>query len=498
MRGEEAPARIGALPTARATSGARLSAAVPEREPEEEEALRAASVEIDSVLAREIDDRMHAPAGEWLVSVTDLIDPRIAFYRTRAPIPPAPARAQRMATGRRIHERIERILAAPGQREVRLVREGVVGRIDLLAELPTEIKSTSVLPEPDRLVGSRPQYIDQLGMYCGLTGRTEGRILVVAGADGGPWRVLILDCRFRDAAELWRRTAGAAARLREAFRTQLPEPLFRCGWFGRGCEYEAARLCACTGAEPEDPAPLRQELAAWRENPQAARDLEGRLNTPAAEPGEPPIALYRELLYPRRTFFERSRPAPETAAAPEGGAAAPTGTPPNLYQRLREALEAGAAGELVREVPPGDVPEEQVLRFRGEILLLKTSGVGRPPGAAELRDRHALYLFELGLRCAASGTASGRLLVGYDRLPRDSGPLRVFRVRFDSTERWIGILRRREERLRESLRSGRPDGLANCPVWMFADCPYRAECGDGPPAPTPPAAPSPSPPPARR
>lgn len=464
--------------------GAPPAAPVPERDSEENHALDAATVEIDIDLAREIDGRMNGPVGEPLLSVTDLIDPRIAFHRTRHPIPPSPARSERMAQGRKAHERIERLLAAPGQREVRLVRAGVVGRIDLLAEVPTEIKSTSALPEADRVVAARPQYIDQLGMYCGLTDRREGRILIVAGGVEGPARALVLDCRFRDPAELWRRTAAAAAQLRQAYLTGSPDPLPRCAWFGRGCEFEAARICPCAGTEAEATEAPRDELVEWRENPEAARAIEGKLNAPTIPTGGAPIALYRELLYPRRTFFERTTPAP-TADPAHDWAPPRDGARPNLYQRLREALEAGAPGELVREVPPGDVPEEQVLRFRGELLLVKTSAVARPPGAVEARERHGLYLFELGLRCAAAGAEGGRLLVGYERVGPTAGPVRAFRVRFDCRERWALILARRQEMLREALRSGRPEGLPNCPVWMFENCPYRAVCGDGPPAPDP-------------
>ncbi|MHB8351983.1 MAG: PD-(D/E)XK nuclease family protein [Thermoplasmata archaeon] len=457
---------------------------MPERDPEENEALGAAVVEIDVDLAREIDGRLAGWVGEPLLSVTDLIDPRIAYYRALHPMPPSPARAQRMAQGRRSHERIERLLAAPGQREVRLVRAGVVGRIDILAELPTEIKSTSAITSADRVIEGRPQYIDQLAIYCGLTDRTEGRILIVAGPPEGPTQVLVIDCRFRDPAELWKRTAAAAARLNEAFRKKSPVLLPRCAWFGRGCEYEAAHLCSCSGTEAEATEAPREELVDWRENSALAREIEEKLNSTTAPTEAAPIALYRELMYPRRAFFDRTTPAPKADEPRERGPP-PDGAQPNLYQRIREALEAGAPGELVREVPPGDVPEEQLLRFRGELLLLKTSGVARPPNAAEVRDRHALFLFELGLRCAASGADGGRLLVAYDRVARESGPIRVFRVRLDHRERWERILARRRDLLREALRTGRPEGLPNCPGWMYDSCPYRAVCGDGPSAPVP-------------
>ncbi|MGI0151061.1 MAG: hypothetical protein ACREC5_03885, partial [Thermoplasmata archaeon] len=439
---------------------------MPERDPEETAALRAARIEIDVGLAREIDGRLGAAPAERLLSVTDLTEPRIAYHRAIHPVAPSPARAERMSRGQRAHERIERLLAAPGQREVRIVRAGIVGKLDLLSDRPIEIKSTAHVPPADRVVSGRPQYVDQLAMYCALSGREEGRILLVAAPEQEPYRVVAIDCRFGEAAELWRRTEAIAARLRSALRARDPTALPRCGWWGRGCEYELAGICGCTGAEPPGAESPGSALKDWTEDASTARDLELRLNATGEPPGPVPVALYRELLYPRRAFFDRTEPVPAGGGAPEAHPS-PGEPGPNLFQRLREALEAGAPGELVREVPPGDVPEEQVLRFRGRLLLLKTSRILRPPSAAELPDRHALFLLELGLRCAASRAEEGWLLVGYDRIAPEAGPVRTYRVFFGETGRWAGILARRRDGLRAALGSGRPEGLATCPEWMF-------------------------------
>ncbi len=54
--------------------------------------------------------------------------------------------------------------------EVRLRREGISCRIDLLSDVPVEIKTgTGSLPADLKV--DRPEHVEQLAMYCALTGQ---------------------------------------------------------------------------------------------------------------------------------------------------------------------------------------------------------------------------------------------------------------------------------------------------------------------------------------
>jgi PD-(D/E)XK nuclease superfamily len=430
----------------------------------------------DRELSEELDRRLAGPPGERLVSVTELVEPRPAFHRAVHPIPPTEERRRRIEAGRQWHERLERAVAAASHREIRVLREGVVGRIDILDDRPTEIKSTGRLPDPERLAEERPQYLDQLGMYCALVDRPEGRLVLLGTAEVGPFELRVLDGRFGGLDEIRARMQELARRFREALRRGDPSELPRCPWLGRGCEYQDAGVCGCTGAEPEGVAATAGLVVELRNDAAVAERLAQRLREPSPRAGAEPLQRYRELAYPRRAFFDRR--APPAAGADGSGPVRPA--EPSLYQRLREVLESGAPGELAREVPAGDVPEEPVLMFRSDPLLLKTSRARWPTAAEEIPRRQPHYLLELGLRCAALHRPDGWLIVAHERPDPPGTPVRAHRVRFDPLAPWERLLAERAAALRDALARGDPEGLARCPEWMVASCPYRSECGEAP------------------
>lgn len=433
-------------------------------------------------LGEEIDRRILLRPPVRPVSVTDLVDPRPAYHRVVHPIPIPPERRGRVEEGREQHERTERLLAEPLHREIRVAREGIVGRLDIFDERPTEIKSTGALPPIERLAELRPQYIDQLALYCALVERPEGRLILVRASPEGSPSVLVADGRFRDLPGLWEATKRAAEALRTALSGRDPSRLPRCGWFDRGCEYQAAAVCACTGSEPEEAEPPRAHLESIRSDIPAAEEVQRRLGRAREAPPELVLRSYRDLLYPRRAYFERY-PPPEPDSVPPPASnppSAPEEEGPSLYQMIREALEAGPVGELIREVPEGDAPAEPVLRFRGAPLLLKTTRSPFATPAGALAQRQPGYIAELGLRCAALGASTGWLVIGYERLSRAEGSIRTYQVRFADRVAWNQMMGARRAALRLALERRDPSGLPPCPEWMFEGCPYRAVCGDGP------------------
>ena len=415
------------------------------------------------------------------VSVTELVELRPAYHRLVHPVPAGPERRARMEAGRALHDRLERLLASPEHREVRIARDGLIGRVDVLDDVPVEIKTTGRLTEGVPITEARPLYVDQLGMYCALTERPSGRLIVVQPGPSGRPGATVYVATFRELPEIRRRMADRAEEFRRALAVRDPSGLPRCPWLGRGCEFEAAHACDCTGDEPPDPAPVRELLVGLDERAELARPVAELLERPAPTDAPATIERYRELAYPREAYWTRMAPdaapeAPPRGAPDEGSASVEV----ELYPRLRGVLEGGSVGAFEFRTAPGEAPNEPVMLWEGAPLLLKTSRARWPARADRLALRQPHYLLELGLRCAALGVERGRLVIGYERPERTEDRLQVFDVRFAPLAPWIELLRIRRADLLEALARREPGPLPPCPEWMFAACPYRARCGDGP------------------
>jgi hypothetical protein len=430
----------------------------------------------DPALATAIERHLGEAPGPLRVSVTDLIDPRPAFFRLTRAVPVSPEQAERWAEGRERHDRYERALALPTQREVQLLREGVHGRVDVWDGGPTELKTTAALSAPERTLVDRPQYLEQLAVYCALADRPEGRLVVVAEPTGEAPQVQAFACTFGPAGPLWERTRERAERFREALARQDPAGLPRCGWFGRGCEVQRAGLCGCTGAEPAELHPGREFLRSARFDPELSRQLADRLAAPPVTPQ--PFGSYRELCFPLRAYFETVGPQP-AAVPPEPAPAASPLPGRTFYQEIRDVLEGLGPGEVTRVLPEGDVPTETIQCFRGAPVIVKTTRSPYPPRSAALPRDRPHQMLEVGLRAAALGTTEGILIVGYERLALEDGPVRAHRRMFEPAAYWAELLARRRDGLRRAIAQADPTGLPVCPSWMCTGCPYRATCGDG-------------------
>ena len=431
---------------------------------------------VDELLRR----RSESPPARS-VGVTDLVDPRTAYFRIISPVELTPERQAIVEAGREAHLRVGHALAPARFREVRVRREGIVGQIDLLDDGPVEIKTTSLLHDAEALRSGRPAYVEQLAMYCALTDRTAGRLLLVAPVSTPEPAVEVYEARYRSPRAIFAEMHRRAEMLREALARRDPSALPRCAWRGRGCEFESAGLCPCTGAEPAPSPGIREELVALALQPEASLDVARRLKAEAA--GPPPSARrFRDLVYPRRAFFERTEPVPGTPFAKP--AATGSSTPEDLYRTLSDLLESGPPGEMTREPTPAGEPLESVACFRGDPLLLKATRAWNvvPPDAL-LRDQPQ-YFLELALRCAALGRSRGWLVLGYERAPAWDDKVRVLQVVWDPLTGASELLEGRRRALTAAVREQAAGDLPVCPPWMVDGCPYAARCGCG-------AAPSP-------
>jgi len=434
----------------------------------------AVSVREDIELAAVLTGRLPPASAPRAVSVTDLLAPRRAFWRAISSVRIPAARQQRVDLGRSIHRRLGAVLSADGALEVRIRREGVVGRIDLLSDVPVEVKTSSSSVEPTRLADARPDQVEQLAMYCALAGRSVGRLLTIV-VNGPPGiHTQAVDLRFGPPEALWREIRDRLDRLRRAWADRRATDLPACRWFGRGCEFQDAAVCDCAGTEPFPPLSALSDVRETSERAELSLRIDALLRELPESAPAPTVHRFRDLLYPRRAYFERTTPEPAVELPPRA-----PGEPPDLYARLSEAVESGPLGEVARLPPRSDEPEEEVGGFRGVPYLLRTSRARGPASVPALLDRQPQYALELGFRCAATGNATGRLILGREDAPSGRDLVQVFEFRFAPVSVFARRWRERARQLAASLVARAPQELPPCPEWMYLDCPYRPACACG-------------------
>src|SRR3989454_913686 len=207
------------------------------------------------------------------ISVTDLVNLRQAFFqRARPDIQPDPERKQAMLAGTGFHEVFGRAVSTEEFVEQFVEFQGIVGKIDIYDDVPVELKTTASLPQG--AAAARPSYVDQLGMYCTMTGRDQGRLFVYKRAlYGRPGALKGFDVRFKDLTAVEREMVRRRDLFREALASQDPSRLPRCEWFELRCDYRA--VCGCA---------LKDALwygvpGAFARIPVSLRSLKGKVGT---------------------------------------------------------------------------------------------------------------------------------------------------------------------------------------------------------------------------
>lgn len=426
----------------------------------------------EPALAREVGDRLPSPNEPRPWSVTDLLAPRRAFWRrTRGPAPIPLERELRLEEGRAWHRRFGEVVASEGRLEVRLRRGGLSARIDLLADVPVEVK-TAFPSEAGSPPVDWPDQVEQLGIYCAVVGSPTGRLVHLSMRENGPPAIGVSELGFRDLRAIDVEVRRREQSLRAAVEAGRPDPLGRCRWFGVACEYRAQGICDCQGDEPAESASIVEQLSGREPRPDLAERWSRALESTPAPPARA-VERYRDLLYLRRAYFDRTE-GRAAMAVPARPAAAPL----DIYERTIAALERGPVGDLHR-LPSGPTsPEEEVIAWRGVPCLVRSSRLRSRLSVDDLSSRFPQYLVDLGFRCAQTGSEHGTLLVGHEAPAPGEPQLQVFRLEFPGglgvfSREWTG----RRAALDRAIDRRAPGELPSCPRWMVADCPYRERCG---------------------
>jgi hypothetical protein len=433
------------------------------------------SVQNDGELANELMARLRPPGSLPAVSVTELLSPRPAFWKhVVGPLPIAPEREVLLEAGRRLHRILGLVYAAQGQLEVRVHGNGVQGRVDVLSDLPLEIKTSGYPPPSNDPIVERPDHVDQVGMYSALLGVDRARLVYLQTEKDEVRAIAAYDVTFQSPERIRGSMDARARALSGAWASKSARGLPRCPWYARGCEFRGAGVCDCTGEETVAESIVAGGTARSAARPDLAAALEADVRLRLSKGAPPTIRRFADLIYPRRAFFEAFAPAPPR------GSPRPAGETDH-YSRLVEAVDGGRVGEATRLPTLSDEPDEEVAGFRGIPVLVRTSRASRRLDPGTVVAASPQYALQLGFRCVATGSARGRLIMGYDRGP-DSERVQVLEYRFDPPSIFSRVWRARSRSLEVARERGDATGLDACPSWMFDRCPYRDRCACGSPS----------------
>jgi len=411
------------------------------------------------------------------ISVTDLVNPRQAFHqRARPDIQPNAERKQAMLAGTGFHEVFGRAVSTEEFVEQFVEFQGVVGKIDIYEEVPVELKTTASLPTG--LAAARSSYVDQLGMYCTMTGRDAGRLFVYKRAlYGRPGALRAFDVRFRDLRSIEREMVRRRDQFREALAKNDPSGLPRCEWFDMNCDFKA--VCGCATATP-----LTRVVPATAvriaENGELV-DAMTALLTDAPKPG--PQFRLNDLVFPRRAAIERQAVAEAKAEEEDQDLDTALAGMERLGfgDALKDALWYGVPGAFARIPVSLRNLKGRVGTFRGVPTIFRSTRRPKMVERSQLVEEFPYYFDRIAFECALSGQNTGRVVIYYEAVKDDK--FMVYDVYF----RDLDAIKAEADRRLTLLEAGAaPDQLPPCePSWMPNYCPHAARCACKVASPTP-------------
>jgi hypothetical protein len=423
------------------------------------------SIEANRTVKDELAAALRRPAARRRISVTDLLNPRQAFFRwTRPDILPSPDRQQNMLAGTGFHGRFGAAVSTEEFVEQYVEYDGIVGKIDIYQDTPVELKTTLAMPEGAE--AARPGYIDQLAMYCAMVGAPRGHLVVYAR--GGPpqtARLRAFSVEFCDLDGIRAEMRRRRDLLARALATGSPAGLPRCEWFTRGCDYQD--ICGCEAAPP-----LQRVAPAGSAAVQPDPALEAAL-TARVPPASPPGGIrLTDLVFPRRAAYARLTPQEEEAEG-EPDARLEEMARRGFRDALFDALRFGLPGAFRRVPVRLRSLVDRVDTYRGTPTLLRVSGRGEM--VERRRIAHALghHVDRLAFACALLQAETGRLVVYYERL---GDKFMVYDIHFRDLPQ---IHAEADQRLALLESGAPPDQLPPCPAWMARTCRFAPRCGCG-------------------
>ena len=417
-------------------------------------------------------ERLKARGERHSISVTDLVALRPAYYaRVRPDIVPDLERQEQMMLGSGFHEQFTRAVTKEEYIEQFVEMDGITGRIDIYEQHPLELKTTRAPIQAEDIKNRRPSWLEQLGMYCAMVNRTEGWLLVY-NREAGTHPLIAFGVRFDGLT--WIQTEMASRRdfLASALKSGTPDSLGVCPWRGKGCIYEAQRVCSCADLNETPSFPIADKAVNVARDEGVEQDFAKRLARPS---GAKEGIRVTDLVFPRKAYFAAASQAPheeETVSKLESF---------DRYGLVRELISRGLAGkgELSRRPIELGPIRDRVLIHKGAATVVRVSEFREPVQRWQLPDTFRHYVIRLGFDAALAGTQRGRLVVYYRNASSEDAKLMVYDIFFKDLDHLRREAEQRAGLLVGAKATGDPGLLPPCPAWMFKFCQYKDWCRCG-------------------
>jgi hypothetical protein len=424
-------------------------------------------IDANRTIKDELSEAIHSGRGRRRLSVTDLLNPRQAFFRwTRPEIRPSPDRLKLMLSGTGVHEIFGRTVSTEEFVEQFIESEAIVGKIDIYKNMPVELKTTNKIPS--NILLDRPGYADQLGMYCAMTNKPKGLLVLYRRAFFGNAPVIkAFDIEFTQLGHIMAEMLRRRHLLEAAIANGDPAELPQCEWFSRGCDYRD-----CCGCESLHAAGRIVPLESMRvsENTRIADVIRERFDY---RPEIPSGFRLNDLVFPRKAALEYA-PTDDDTEDEDTNVEANLASMESqgLRGALYQAMRFGCPGSFARTAVSIRTLKGWVATYKGVPTLLRTTKFPTMVERHRLPETLTHYFDRLAFECALTGQEQGRLLLYYEALPGDK--FMVYDVWFKDLSAIVAEAERRLELLENAAPAHQ---LPACPGWMSKFCRFAPGCG---------------------
>jgi hypothetical protein len=412
----------------------------------------------------------------YRISVTDLLNIKQAYFRRKYPeIVPPLEKQQLMWAGTGFHKTFGSAVSSEEYLEQFVETEGIVGKIDIYERIPVEVKTTSTPVDTKDLLKYRPNYIEQLGMYCAMVNAHEGEIIIYQrqreeSPSTSP--LVVYHVTFPDLEAIREEMRRRRDLLVQALIANDPSNLPVCPWLNRQCDYSQVCDCKTTSV------PASHEIAELAGEIYVDSTTCEQLLSKMAGSQSSQLFGINDIVFPRKAYFERLKLqeiAPGGEVREEKEDYLRSMDELGFLYALRDSLRYGTPGEAQR-IPVKHAPLADLVQIWQNLPTIL-----RDPKFSSLVERERLprtfphYFLRLGFECALTENAKGRLLLYYVKVPKEDAKLMVYDVNFRNLNAVKAEALRRVELLEKATS---PLQLPKCPSWMCSYCDYRLECGE--------------------
>jgi hypothetical protein len=419
--------------------------------------------------------RLRAQRVPQRISVTDLLNLKIAYFRRKHPeIVPALESQQLMWTGTGFHDIFGSLVSSEEYIEQFVEVEGIAGRIDIFETVPVEVKTTTNLSEDADLRLKRPSYLEQLGIYCSMVDVDKGQVIIYQRDTPSELSapLIVFNVKFSNLRAIRQEMIRRRNLLQQAITSGDPSKLPKCSWQNFRCDYSG--VCDCATSAIPTSYEIVDMVTTITHDEGATQKLLSRLTV--QRPSE--LLRINDVVFPRKAYFSRVQ---REELKDEDNIVLPD--PRETLTSIERQGFLRVLGALLRYGPRGEaqrVPanlagiRDTIMFYQGVPTIVRATGLRSIVDREQLPLLCSHYFLRLGFECAISNSERGRLVLYYRNIRQEDAKLLIYDVTF----RDLDILKAEAER-RAALvvRATGCDELPECPSWLCGYCKYRQSCG---------------------